>query len=93
MCCGSHRGNWWQEITEAVTDAERCRCRGFSEKTISLIPQEAAECICLRSMDGEDMRCSVCRENCPQEWTPRVMSKAAIEAMERAHSRAEAAKH
>lgn len=82
MCCNSHQGMGTGAQTfdpEAATEETRCKCRGVGPNDQQLVTYtgtfHGGECACLRPMDGEDLRCSLCREHCPEDATPRIMSK------------------
>jgi hypothetical protein len=88
MCCDSHNGahpdkNLVFQGDEAITEDERCKCRGFAPGQVGMdgVSYFNKRCVCLRKMDGEDLRCSVCRQYCDLIFTPRVMSKHALAAV------------
>jgi hypothetical protein len=83
------------EAPEAESEDERCKCNGIDrnflrqqgipEGEVSYALANAREgCRCLRKLDGEDLRCRVCRAWCTPDMTPRVYSQAALAAMARA---------
>jgi hypothetical protein len=60
----------------STSPEDRCRCTGFSTDH-----SESGECPCFYKLDGEDLRCAVCRHWCDDNFTPRIMSEHAQRAV------------